>query len=78
MNIELLFDRYLQLSEVKRPGYIESLGHPEPHSTQQLELAAGTPLAPLLVCIYNKVSGTPRQCKREGLIDFIPGFRLPH
>ena len=51
MNIELLFDRYLQLSEVKRPGYIESLGHPEPDSTQQLELAAGTPLAPLLVYI---------------------------
>ena len=57
MNIELLFDRYLQLSAVKRPGYIESLGLPEPNSTQQLELAAGTPLAPLLVCIYNKVSG---------------------
>ena len=78
MNIELLFDRYLQLSELKRPGYIESLGLPDPNSTQQLELAAGTPLAPLLVYIYNKVSGTPRQCKREGLIDFIPGFRLPH
>ena len=31
------------------------------------------------MCVYyNKVSGTPRQCKREGLIDFLPGFRLPH
>ena len=58
MNIELLFDRYLQLSEVKRPGYIESLGLPEPNSTQQLELAAGTPLAPLLVLSKRPVCQT--------------------
>ena len=78
MDIQQLFDRYLALSEARRKGYTESLGLPDPEATQKMELAAGTPLPALLVYIYNKVSGTPRQCKREDFIDFIPGFRLPH
>ncbi len=78
MDLQQLFDRYLALSEAKRPGYTESLGAPQPDATQQLEQAAGTPIAPLLTLIYNKVSGTPHQCKKESFIDFLPGFRLPH
>lgn len=78
MDIQQLFDRFLVLSENKRKGYTESLGLPEPNATQQLEFVAGSPLPPLLTYIYNKVAGTPRQCKRENFIDFIPGFRLIH
>ena len=55
MDIQQLFDRYLALSEARRKGYTESLGLPDPESTQKLELAAGAPLPALLVYIYNKV-----------------------
>ncbi len=73
-----LFEKYLQLSENKRKGYVGSLGKPAPDALQKLKETIGNDAPTLLQLIYTTVAGTDPEAVEESFIDFIPGFFIIH
>lgn len=72
-----LLGRFLEFSDVVRPGYSESLGI----SSEALFRTATATLPGFsenLGLIYREVLGTSSGSCSEGLVDFVPGYRLLH
>jgi len=71
------FKEYLRLSAKLRPEYPESLGEQKTDWARDFsEIFMCIP--PIFNAIYSNVSGTKRDCARQSLMDFIPGYRLIH
>ncbi|MBW4082052.1 hypothetical protein [Paenibacillus sp. S150] len=77
-QLTCLFQEYLKLSAVLRPGYIAGLGGGE-EAEASAAISGIVPDAPeLLQVIYSRVSGTGSDEEEPSLIEFIPGYRLIH
>lgn len=72
--MEELFKKYLEKSELLRPGYIKSLKQPTEEWKKDFDGFSDLP--ELLTMIYSKVEGTAYEVENQVFMDFIPGYLL--
>ena len=76
-DLVLLFAELLRRADLLRPGYVASLGKPQPETLRAITRRIGS-LPELATTIYGAVAGTVRETERQEFFDFVPGLRLIH
>jgi hypothetical protein len=77
MDLKILLNEYLTLSDNMRAGYLKSLSDKK-KDWKEIISAVFSYIPELYQVIYETVSGTKKDIAEQGLMDFIPGFRLIH